>query len=187
MEGIHLPVPARVLLFDVTLLKNPVGHDPHSGWAVAEPAAVVYLPGGHLVWARQASMLLLEAKALKNPVAHASHSESVLTEPPTRAYLPGGHLVWLVQASVMVVLFEAEALKNPFGHNAHSGWALAVPATSVYLPGGHLLWAVHHSKGQSIAEIAQVTNLIQVCNRMNNHCVILLNCIQAVAKGLRAN
>ena len=64
-----------MLLFDVAPLKNPVGHDPHSGWAVAEPAAVVYLPGGHLVWATQASVstLVFDVLALKNPVRHASH------------------------------------------------------------------------------------------------------------------
>ena len=40
-----------VLLLDVEALKNPGPHTSHLGWAVAEPAVFVYLPGGHLVWA----------------------------------------------------------------------------------------------------------------------------------------
>ena len=40
-----------VLLVDVEALKNPNGHNSHLGWLVAEPATLVYLPGGHLVWA----------------------------------------------------------------------------------------------------------------------------------------
>ena len=53
----HLPLPlyggdafpTHILLLDVMLLKNPVVQDMHSGSAVMDPAAVVYLPGGHLV------------------------------------------------------------------------------------------------------------------------------------------
>ena len=62
-----------MLLLDAMLLKNPVAHDSHSGWVVAEPETAVYLPAGHLVWATQASVLLLEAEVLKNPVMHAAH------------------------------------------------------------------------------------------------------------------
>ena len=57
----------------------------------------VYLPGGHLVWARQESvlMLLLDVKALKNPVAHVSHVGSVVPVPAVFVNSPGGHLlVW---------------------------------------------------------------------------------------------
>ena len=57
-------VPTHMLLLDVMLLKNPVGHAPHLGLAVPEPAAIVNLPGGQLVWAMQTSVLLLEDNAL---------------------------------------------------------------------------------------------------------------------------
>ena len=40
-----------LLLFEVRALKNPYGHFSHSGSEVAEPATLVNLPGGHLVWA----------------------------------------------------------------------------------------------------------------------------------------
>ena len=71
-----LPALTRMLLFDVTLLKNPVAHDSHLGWAVTEPDATVYLPGEHLVWAIQESVstLFTDSKALKNPGVQASHS-----------------------------------------------------------------------------------------------------------------
>ena len=45
-----------VLLVDVEALKNPNAHDSHLGWLVAEPATLVYLPGGHLVWAVHCSL-----------------------------------------------------------------------------------------------------------------------------------
>ena len=75
----HLPgrkaVPAHVLMLDVEALKNPVAHTAHVGWVVTEPAVLVYLPGGHLVWAVQESglVLLLDVETLKNPVGHTSH------------------------------------------------------------------------------------------------------------------
>ena len=61
-----------VLLTDVKALKNPCGHTSHLGWELAVPAALVYLPGGHLVCATQesVSMFLLDVKSLKNPDAH---------------------------------------------------------------------------------------------------------------------
>ena len=64
-----------MLLFDVTLLKKPVAHDSHLGWAVTEPETLVYLPGGHLVWAvhKSVTVLLFDVKALKNPAIHALH------------------------------------------------------------------------------------------------------------------
>ena len=40
-----------LLLFEVRALKNPGGHFSHSGSEVVEPAILVNLPGGHLVWA----------------------------------------------------------------------------------------------------------------------------------------
>ena len=48
-----------MLLIEVDSLKNPVAQGSHLGWAVVEPLALVYLPGGHLVWRVQASVLLL--------------------------------------------------------------------------------------------------------------------------------
>ena len=68
---------------------------------VAEPGVVVYLPGGHLVWAMHKSVLvlLLDVKALKNPVTHDTHSGCVVAEPAVFVYLPGGHLVWAVHHS----------------------------------------------------------------------------------------
>ena len=45
-----------VLLVDVEALKNPFVHGSHLGWLVAEPATLVYLPGGHLVWAVHCSL-----------------------------------------------------------------------------------------------------------------------------------
>ena len=85
-----------MLLFDVRALKNPLTHVPHSGWVVTVPTVFVYLPGGHLVWARQESvwMLLLDAKALKNPGTHALHVGSVVLLPAVLMYVPGGHLMW---------------------------------------------------------------------------------------------
>ena len=61
-----------MLLIDVTGWKNPEAHASHVGWKVTEPAELVYVPGGQLVWARQesVSVLLLDVTALKNPVTH---------------------------------------------------------------------------------------------------------------------
>ena len=84
-------VPTHMLLFDVMLLKNPAAHASHLGSEVTEPAVLVNLPGGHLVWAVQTSALLLEAKAWKNPVAHVSHSTCVATDPAFFVYFPGPH------------------------------------------------------------------------------------------------
>ena len=65
----------HVLRIDVKALKKPVAHALHSGWVVALPAALVYLPGGHLVWAVQESgfMLCFEVKVLQKPCGHVSH------------------------------------------------------------------------------------------------------------------
>ena len=41
----------HVLLFDAEALKNPGAHVSHVGWAVLDPALLVYFPGGHVVWA----------------------------------------------------------------------------------------------------------------------------------------
>ena len=91
-----------MLPFDVRALKNPLTHVPHSGWVVTVPTVFVYLPGGHLVWARQESvwMLLLDVKPLKKPGRHASHVGSVALLPAVLVYLPGEHfLVWAVHHS----------------------------------------------------------------------------------------
>ena len=74
-----------MLLLDVTLLKNPVAQDSHSGCVVAVPAIFVYLPGGHLVCAAQESVavLLVDVDALNNPAAHASHWGWALALPMT--------------------------------------------------------------------------------------------------------
>ena len=45
-----------VLLVDVEALKNPNAHASHLGWLVAEPATLVYLPGGHFMWAAHCSL-----------------------------------------------------------------------------------------------------------------------------------
>ena len=84
-----------MLLFDANALKNPTAHTSHLGCAVAEPTVCVYLPGGHLVWARQESawMLLLDVETLKNPGAHASHVGSAVIVPAVLVYFPGGHVV----------------------------------------------------------------------------------------------
>ena len=62
---------------------------------MTEPATVVYLPGGQLVWAVQESrsVLLFDVRALKNPLTHVPHSGWVVTVPTVFVYLPGGHLV----------------------------------------------------------------------------------------------
>ena len=39
------------MLLDVEALKKPAAHAVHLGWEVAEPLTLVYLPGGHLMWA----------------------------------------------------------------------------------------------------------------------------------------
>ena len=81
-----------LLLSEVDSLKNPVAQDSQLGWAVVEPLALVYLPGGHLVWGVQASELLLlgDVEALKNPVAHRSHELVFFTGV---LYVPGGHSI----------------------------------------------------------------------------------------------
>ena len=68
-------MPTHVVRREKEDLKNPIAHALHVGWAVAEPVAVVYLPGGHLVWAVQESvtLLLFDDNTLKNPITHASH------------------------------------------------------------------------------------------------------------------
>ena len=64
-----------MLVADVCFLKYPGRHAVHLGWAVAVPTALVYLPGGHLVWAVHALDLVLlgDGEALKNPGTHVSH------------------------------------------------------------------------------------------------------------------
>ena len=55
--GVQLPseIPepplTHVLLFDAEALKNPGAHVSHVGWAVLDPALLVYFPGGHVAWA----------------------------------------------------------------------------------------------------------------------------------------
>ena len=83
-----------VLLLDVNSLKNPLAQTAHSGCALAEPAAFVYLPGGHLMCAAHDSTRVprLEETVLKNPKAHTSHLGCAEEEPTTAVYFPGGHL-----------------------------------------------------------------------------------------------
>ena len=94
----HLPRPdegltTHVLLLDVEVLKNPVAHVPHSGWVVAVPDTVVYLPGGHLVWATQELALLpLDAEVLKKPAAHVAHV-GCLVPCAVLIYFPEGHSI----------------------------------------------------------------------------------------------
>ena len=85
-----------LLLLDVVLLKNPVGHTSHLGCATVEPDAVVYWPAGHLVWGAHASVpvLLFDVKALKNPVRHGSHLGCAVAVPAVRVYFRAGHFVW---------------------------------------------------------------------------------------------
>ena len=65
---------AHVLRSDVVALKNPVAHALHWGSVVVVPPTVVYLPGGHLVWAAHESVSLpLDIVGLKNPDLHTSH------------------------------------------------------------------------------------------------------------------
>ena len=80
------------LLVEVDSLKNPVAQDSHLGWAVVEPLALVYLPGGQLVWAVQASDLLLlgDVEALKYPGAHRSQDSAFFT---IFSYVPGGQSI----------------------------------------------------------------------------------------------
>ena len=74
-------------------LKNPVAHVPHSGWVVAVPDTVVYLPGGHLVWATQELALLpLDAEVLKKPAAHVAHV-GCLVPCAVLIYFPEGHSI----------------------------------------------------------------------------------------------
>ena len=82
----------------MTALKNPAAHGSHWGSVVVDPIALVYLPGGHLVWAVHESSLrlLVDETALKNPAAHDSHRGWAVTEPTTVVYLPSGHVAWTV-------------------------------------------------------------------------------------------
>ena len=138
-------VPAHKLLFDVRLLKNPVGHVPHSGCAIVEPAATVYVPGGHLVCAMHESfvVLLFDINILKNPAMHGWHPGWDVLEPGITVYFPGGHFMCARQELVLTLLFDIESLKNPVTHISQLGSAKTFPAFFVYLPGGHLVWAVH--------------------------------------------
>jgi hypothetical protein len=58
---------------------------------VAEPLAIVCLPGGHFVWAVQVT--ILDVVDLKNPGAHGLHWDRAAEDPlsPMSMYLPGGH------------------------------------------------------------------------------------------------
>ena len=58
-----------MLFIDSVGLKNPGAQPLHWGWVVALPAVIVYLPGGHLVWALHEARV---AVVLKNPGAHDS-------------------------------------------------------------------------------------------------------------------
>ena len=49
----------HTLLTDVKGWKNPGEHASHVGCKVTDPAAKVYFPGGHLVWAVHQSVLVL--------------------------------------------------------------------------------------------------------------------------------
>ena len=84
-----------VLLLDVEPLKNPVAHDLHLGWEMAEPTVCVYVPGGHLLCAEQKSilMLLVDVVPLKSPTAHRAHSGWVVTVPAVLVYFAAGHLM----------------------------------------------------------------------------------------------
>ena len=148
-----------MLLLDVALLKNPVAHDSHLGWALAVPTVFVYLPGGQLEWATQESVavLLFDVNALKKPEKQNSQKGWEVSEPCVIVYFPGGHLAWAMQVSVLLLLIDVKSLKNPGGHPSHSGWALVVPAVLVYLPSGHLVWAVHHSSDHS-SEVQSVAS-----------------------------
>ena len=75
-----------MLLFDVPDLKNPDTHPSHLGWAVLDPAVLVNLPGGHLVWGLQ-SWTLSPFTVLKNPALHGLHNGSSLLS----RYFPTGH------------------------------------------------------------------------------------------------
>ena len=74
-------------------LKNPGAQVSHLGCAEADPDVLVYMPGGHLVWAVQASVVLLEKVFVKNPVAHSLHLGCVVEEPAVLVYWPGGHFL----------------------------------------------------------------------------------------------
>ena len=56
----------HTLLTDVKGWKNPGEHASHVGCKVTDPAAKVYVPGGHLVWAVQksSSVLFFDVMAL---------------------------------------------------------------------------------------------------------------------------
>lgn len=58
---------------------------------MAEPLAIVCLPGGHFVWAVQVT--ILDVVDLKNPGAHGLHWDRAAEDPlsPMCMYLPGGH------------------------------------------------------------------------------------------------
>ena len=112
-----------MLLFDVPNLKNPVAHASHLGWAMAEPATLVYLPD---------IVGVVEVGVVIGGVGQVA-------EPLTMISLPGGHFVWAVQESVLVL-----RLKNPVAHALQRGFD---PLGFLYLPGGHtadadLHWAV---------------------------------------------
>ena len=80
-----------MLPLDAVALKRPGGHASHWVCAVTEPATLVYLPWGHLVWAAQESVLRLplDAKLLKYPNTHVWHTGgAILEEPATLVYLP---------------------------------------------------------------------------------------------------
>ena len=146
---------------------------------MTDPDVAVYLPGGHLVCAMQASIavLLIDAEALKNPDAHASHVGWEKADPAVIVYFPGAHLVWAMQltmlldvetlknpaghglqASIAVLLIDAEALKNPDTHALHVGWEKADPAVIVYLPGAHLVWAMQESVLNLLLDVATLKN-----------------------------
>ena len=58
---------------------------------MAEPLAIVCLPGGHFVWAVQVT--IIDVADLKNPGAHGLHWGRAAEDPlpPMWMYLPGGH------------------------------------------------------------------------------------------------
>ena len=104
------------------------------------------------------SVLLFDVRALKNPLTHVPHSGWVVTVPTVFVYLPGGHLVWARQESVWMLLLDVKSLKKPGRHASHVGSVALLPAVLVYLPGEHfLVCAVHHSKGQSVATMGNIS------------------------------
>ena len=63
------------MLIDLIALNFPDKHDWHWGCVVTVPAALLYFPGRHVLWAMHESVvtLLRDSVALKNPAVHASH------------------------------------------------------------------------------------------------------------------